>query len=161
MNDLRAVKDLGIGDVFQVEGLAENLTVQSAKKIRTGPDAGKLAITVLAADEQTEVRALAPEAQVLVVGLAAEARQGKRPGKSGAAKTKTKAKASQDTAAGTKAEAPKKGRGQKKADSKVKKLSAIDAAARVLVVGIRTLSLMPVGRVGTAAFPTRLPVRGL
>ena len=149
------MKDLASGDVIQVEGRVENLTIRSAKKIRKGLDAGKLGVTVLNAAGETEVLALAPQLQMLVVGQAVEAGKGqsgarsqsgaKAEGKGTAkAKAKTKTKAKADTAAAPaseaseaatakpQAETPKKARGQKQAGNNAKKLSALDAAAKVL-----------------------------
>jgi hypothetical protein len=38
MSEMRAVKDLAIGDVIQVDGFDGNLTVRSAKRIKKGLD---------------------------------------------------------------------------------------------------------------------------
>jgi hypothetical protein len=97
MNETRAVKDLGIGDLIQVEGFEGDLTIRSARKIKKVVDAGKLEVTLVAPDGQTETMALAPDEQVQVVGK--DARGGKAKGTAqkaqskGKGKTKGKAKA--------------------------------------------------------------------
>jgi hypothetical protein len=163
MNETRAVKDLAIGDVIQVEGFETTLTVRSAKKIKKGLDAGKLQVTLATTDGETEVMGFNPDEQVKVVGKNAEtgkakgaskdqgAGKGKSQGKAKAkGKTKTKAEPDAEAAATlaseaqgpaapvpegepeSKAETPKKRGGAKTAEVGEKKLSAIDAAAKVL-----------------------------
>jgi hypothetical protein len=139
MNETREVKDLAIGDVIQVDGFDDNMVVRSAKKIKRGLDAGKLEVALVAPDGEREVMALAPEERVKVVGKDPEAGKGKShsggKGK-GKAKAKAKAKSEPETAAapaadGVKTDAPKKPGRQKKAKAE-KKLSCLDAAAKVL-----------------------------
>jgi hypothetical protein len=55
MSELSAVKDLAVGDVIQVAGFDDNLTVRSARKINKGVDTGKLQITLVTPDGETEV----------------------------------------------------------------------------------------------------------
>ena len=153
MNETREVKDLGIGDVTQVEGFDDNMTVRGAKKVKKGLDAGKLHVTLAAPDGETEATALAPEERVKVVGKAPQTGKGAPKAGKGAGKTKGKAKGKGKTepdaelasvpepaaeshapeapAPQPEAAAPKKPRPQKKASAD-KKLSAIDAAAKVL-----------------------------
>jgi hypothetical protein len=126
MSELRTVKDLAVGDVIQVQGFDDNLRVRSAKKIKKGLDAGKLQVTLVTPDGETEVMGFDPEERVKVVGRDAEAGKGQSDGKSrtrrkGKAKGKAKAKTEQKAHTGT---APP-------AES-TKKLSALDAAAKVL-----------------------------
>jgi hypothetical protein len=143
MSEMRTVKDLAIGDVIQVHGLDGSLTVRSAKRIKKGLDAGKLQVTLSAADGETEVMGFDPEERVKVVGKEAQDGKGQSGGKArpaggkGKAKGKAKAKAEREPDS-TAAEAPaperegrKKSARQKKAAGE-KKLSAIDAAAKVL-----------------------------
>jgi hypothetical protein len=137
----RTVKDLAIGDVIQVDGFEGNLAVRSAKKIKKGLDAGKLQVTLATADGETEVMGFDPEERVKVIGKDAESGKGQSGGKGRATgdKGKGKAKAKAGTAPDSAApEAPaseggtrKKATRQKKAAGE-KKLSAIDAAAKVL-----------------------------
>jgi hypothetical protein len=61
MNEMREVKDLAVGDVIQVDGFDGNLTVRSAKKVKKGLDAGKLQVTLVTADGETEVMGFDPE----------------------------------------------------------------------------------------------------
>jgi hypothetical protein len=139
MNEMRAVKDLAIGDVIQVEGFDTNLTVRSAKKVKKGLDAGKLQVTLATADGETEVMGFDPEERVKVVGKDADGGKGQSGGKGRAAggkgKGKAKAKAAPDPAA-PEAAVPGRATGKKAAGQKKpageKKLSAIDAAAKVL-----------------------------
>jgi hypothetical protein len=126
MSELRTVKDLAVGDGIQIEGFDGNLTVRSAKRIKKGLDAGRLQITLVTPDGETEVMAFDPEERVKVVGKDAEARKGQSDGKSrtrGKGKARGKAKAKTEHKAQTGAAPP--------AES-AKKLSALDAAAQVL-----------------------------
>jgi hypothetical protein len=153
MNDTRAVKDLAIGDVIQVDGFEDTMAVRSAKKIKKGLDAGKLEVKLVAPDGETEVMAFAPEEQVKVVGKADASDKGNsgaqsQGGNKAKGKTKTKAKTTAEpdgepaaAAASRAAQAPAsepeaktapKGRGRKKAAGNNQKLSALDAAAKVL-----------------------------
>jgi hypothetical protein len=153
MSEMRAVKDLAVGDVIQVGAFDGNLKVRSAKKIKKGLDAGKLQVTLVTAEDETEVMGFDPEERVKVVGK--DAAGGKGPGNDKSrtgGKGKGKAKAKLERAAKTatapqpessdpKAPAPepeqpraqtsKEGRRQQKAAG-AKKLSALDAAAKVL-----------------------------
>jgi hypothetical protein len=143
MSEMRVVEDLAIGHVIQVDGFDGNLTVRSAKKIKKGLDAGKLQVTLVTADGETEVMGFDPEERVKVVGKDAEGGKGQNGGKTrapsgkGTAKGKAKAKAEREPDSTT-AEAPATGRetrkkaGRQKKVAGEKKLSAIDAAAKVL-----------------------------
>jgi hypothetical protein len=158
MNEQRTVKDLAIGDVIQVEGFDDHLTVRSAKKIKKGLDAGKLQVTLVTPDGETEVMGFDPEERVKVVGKDAAGGKGQSAGKSrtdgkSKGKTKGKAKAKAERGAQTaaapepespapeaaapqpaqaNAETPKKRRRRQQSAEGAKKLSAIDAAAQVL-----------------------------
>ena len=126
MSELRTVKDLAVGDVIQVQGFDGNLTVRSAKKIKKGLDAGKLQVTLVTPDGETEVMGFDPQERVKVVAKDAEAGKGQSEGKSrtrGKGKAKRSAKAKTEQKAQTGAAPP--------AES-AKKLSALDAAAQVL-----------------------------
>ena len=61
MSEMRTVKDLAIGDVVLVDGFDGNLTVRSAKRVKKGLDAGKLQVTLVTADGETEVMGFDPE----------------------------------------------------------------------------------------------------
>jgi hypothetical protein len=137
MSEQCAVKDLAVGNLIQVEGFDDHLTVRSAKRIRKGMDAGKLQVTLVTPDDETEVMAFDPDERVKVVtkdtagGKGPDQRTSRTRGKG-----KTKAKGEPEsptleaaTTANTKV--PKKGRRQHPAEG-AKKLSAIDAAAKVL-----------------------------
>jgi hypothetical protein len=140
MSDMREVKDLAIGDIIQVDGFDDQMVVRSAKKIKKGLDAGKLEVALVAPDGEREVMALAPEERVKVVGKDSEAGKGKSDGK---AKGKAKAKAKPESEAETAAPAPQPEAAPKPKAKKLKKprrqraqgekkMSALDAAAKVL-----------------------------
>jgi hypothetical protein len=149
MSETREVKDLAIGDIIQVDGFDDNMTVRSAKKIRKGLDAGKLEVALAAPDGEREVMAFAPDERVKVVAKDPDAGKGKSDGKAkgkgkGKAKAKAKAEPEAETATPTpesqasaapapraKAETSKRRGSQKKAGGE-KKMSALDAAAKVL-----------------------------
>lgn len=80
MQETRAVKDLAIGDIIQVDGFEDGQVVRNAKKIRKGLDAGLLEVTLVAPDGDTERIALDPEGPVTVVGKDPEAGKGKSAG---------------------------------------------------------------------------------
>jgi hypothetical protein len=162
MSETRAVKDLAIGELIQVDGFDGDVTVRSARRITKGLDAGKLQVALVTANGEKEVMAFNSEDLVQVVGKSANHAEGAAKAKTGGpgagkgkgkAKGKTKGKpqaqtatrattpASQSQAAETPASAataepqaqrPKKGRAPKKAEGGAKKLSALDAAAQVL-----------------------------
>ena len=92
MPETRAVKDLAIGDIVQVDGLEDDQVVRKAKRIRTGLDAGLLHLTLVAPDGDRERMALAPEERVTFVGKTPEARKG-QSGNQGQAKGKARARA--------------------------------------------------------------------
>jgi hypothetical protein len=159
MSETRAVKDLAIGELIQVDGFDGDVTVRSARRITKGLEAGKLQVALLTTSGEKEVMAFNPEDLVQVVGTSAEGAAKAKAGGPGASKGKGKAKgktkgkpqaptetrantpASQSQAVETPASAgtaesqaqrPKKGRAPKKAEGGTKKLSALDAAAQVL-----------------------------
>ena len=121
MSETRVVRGLAIGDVIQVDGFDDNMTVRSAKRIKKGLDAGKLEVALVAPDGEKEVMAFSPEEPVKVVGKDAEAGTAKSDGNA-------KGKGKGASAPKPKADSSKKRR-QKKAKGK-KKISALDAAAK-------------------------------
>jgi hypothetical protein len=143
MQETRAVKDLAIGDIIQVDGLEDDQVVRKAKRIRTGLDAGLLHITLVARDGDRERIALAPEERVTFVGKAPEAGKG-QSGSRGKAKGKAKAKGrpepeavaapappASETPAPSTEPRTSKSRGLQKAKGE-KKMSCLDAAAKLL-----------------------------
>ena len=164
MTETRAVKDLAIGDQILVEGFDTHLTVRSAKKVKKGLDAGKLQVTLLTAEGETELMAFDPQERVTIVGPdapdAKEPHSAKgRTGGKGREKRKGKAKATAERpasevatpetpaqplaeaaqAAAAKSPAPKPGR-QPQPGAAAKKLSALDAAAQVLAQAGRAMT---------------------
>jgi hypothetical protein len=150
MTEHCAVQDLAIGAVIHLEGFDGPLTVRSAKKIKKGLDTGKLDVTLVTAEGETERVALAPHEQVPLVGTqpAADAKRspaGQASTQAGKGKRKTKAQAQAlpepiapaqpqtlpPPAAPTDTAKPPQGRRTQKASSALK-LSALDAAAKVL-----------------------------
>jgi hypothetical protein len=142
MSETREVKDLAIGDVIQVDGFDDQMVVRSAKKLKKGLDAGKLEVALVAPDGEREVMAFTPEERVKVVGKDAEAGKGKGDGKAkgkGKGKAKAKAKSQQEAEAAVGSDAPtskpkaekSKKLGRQKAQGE-KKMSALDAAAKIL-----------------------------
>jgi hypothetical protein len=144
LQETRAVKDLAIGDVIQVDGLEDDQVVRKAKRIRKGLDAGLLHVTLVARDGDVERVALAPEDRVVFIGKASEAGEGKS-GRKGKAKEKAKTKgrpepeavaapapqAAETPAPRTEPKTSKTRRGLQKAKVE-KKMSCLDAAAKLL-----------------------------
>jgi len=143
LQQTRAVKDLAIGDIIQVDGLEDDQVVRKTKRIRRGLDAGLLHITLVARDGDRERIALAPEDRVTFVGKAAEAGKG-QSGSQGKAKRKAQAQgrpepeavaapapASSEAPVASTAPRTSKSRGLHKARGE-KKMSCLDAAAKLL-----------------------------
>jgi hypothetical protein len=135
------VKDLSLGDLIVIEGFDGPKTVQAATKVRTGPDSGKLEVQLVGADDSVENARFNPEEEVTVVGKnAVRANASKKSGKKapGKGKGQTKPKAEQAAGKPTKPE-PEKGKSKPEKAPKAKrakaagdKMSALDAAAKVL-----------------------------
>jgi hypothetical protein len=143
LQQTRAVKDLAIGDIIQVDGLEDDQVVRKTKRIRKGLDAGLLHITLVAQDGDRERIALAPEDRVTFVGQAPDAGKG-QSGSQGKAKGKAQAKGRPEPeAVAAPAPAPSEApvpsteprtstsRGLQKARGE-KKMSCLDAAAKLL-----------------------------
>jgi len=144
MPEMRAVKDLAIGDLIQVDGFEGDQLVRKAKKIRTGLDTGLFEVTLAAADGATERIALAAEGRVTVVGRDPGAMKGKRRSQGKAqGKAKTKARAQPEAAAASaspaaatpapraEAKTAPQARGRQPAKAE-KHLSCLEAAAKLL-----------------------------
>jgi hypothetical protein len=138
MPETRAVKDLAVGDIIQVDALEGDQIVRNAKRIRKGLDAGLLHVTLVAPDGDRERLALAPEDRVTVVGKDSGVGRGKSEGKKVKGKAAVKAKsapaaaaASATPAARPEGKTSKASRGQQKAKAE-KKMSCLDAAAKLL-----------------------------
>jgi hypothetical protein len=131
----KQVTDLSIGDVIQAPGFDGPRTVRRATKVAKGPQKGKLELHLADENGQVDIADFGPEENVTVVGHedgkkgapTAKLSKGKKP-----AKGTTKKPASDKPEATPKADA--KPRAQKKAtpDAGDKKLSAINAAHKVL-----------------------------
>jgi hypothetical protein len=61
MPETRAVKELAIGDIIQVDGFQDEQIVRNAKRIRKGPDTGLLEVTLVAPDGDIKRIALLPK----------------------------------------------------------------------------------------------------
>jgi hypothetical protein len=143
MQQTRAVKDLAIGDIIQVDGLEDDQVVRKTKRIRKSLDAGLLHVTLVARDGDVERIALAPEERVLFVGRSPEAGKG-QSGSQGKAKGKAQAKGrpepeavaapvpqAAETPAPSTEPRTSKSRGLQKAKGQ-KKMTCLDAAAKLL-----------------------------
>jgi hypothetical protein len=134
------VKDLSLGDLVVVQGFDGPKTVQAATKVRTGPDSGKLEVQLVGADDSVESARFNPDEEVTVVGKnAVRTNAPKKGGKKTSGKSQTKPKAEQAAGKAAKPE-PVKGKSQPDKAGKAKatkaaadkKMSALDAAAKVL-----------------------------
>jgi hypothetical protein len=150
MTERCAVQDLAIGAVIHLKGFDGPLTVRSAKKIKKGLDAGKLDVTLVTAEGETERVALEPHEQVPLVGIqpaadAARSPAGQASTQAGKGNRKTKAQARAlpepvaaaqpqtppPPAPATETAQPSPDRRTQQASS-APQLSALDAAAQVL-----------------------------
>jgi HB1, ASXL, restriction endonuclease HTH domain len=150
MSERCAVKDLALGTIIHLDGFEEPLTVRAAKKIKKGLDAGKLEVTLVTPEGETERVALGPEEQVQIVqatpgGDDKPSAAGKTLARAGKKKDKKKSQAqvqpkpadaaqsqeAQTPATQTEAETSKTAHRPKEAAAD-KKLSALDAAFKVL-----------------------------
>jgi hypothetical protein len=134
----KQVTDLSIGDVIQAPGFDGPRTIKRATKVTKGPQKGKLELHLADGNGQVDIADFAPEENVTVVGHddgkrkgepTAKASKGKKPVKGAAKKP-----AAEKPDATPKAEAkPKAGKKAKtNPDAGDKKLSAINAAYKVL-----------------------------
>jgi short subunit dehydrogenase-like uncharacterized protein len=134
---LKQVTDLSIGDVIQVPAFEGPRTIKRATKVAKGPQKGKFELQLMDANGEVDVADFGPEENVTVVGHetskkkgepSAKLAKGKKPAK-GAAK-----KPAEKPDAAAKADAkPKAGKKAKtKPPAGDKKLSAINAAYKVL-----------------------------
>ena len=142
MPETRAVKDLAIGDIVQVDGLEDDQVVRKAKRIRTGLDAGLLHLTLVAPDGDRERMALAPEERVTFVGKTPEARKGQSGNRQAKGKARAKARPERAVVAAPASQASEtpapsteprtsNSRGLPKAKGE-KRMSCLDAAAKLL-----------------------------
>ena len=145
-----AVQDLAVGAVIHLDGFDGPLTVRSAKKIKKGPDAGKLDVTLVTAAGETERVALEPHEQVAIVhtkpsaeGAQAPARKASAKASKSTGKTKVQTQAQPEPVAASQPQTPPPPATPAETDkapqvhpatkaSSTKKLSALDAAAKVL-----------------------------
>jgi hypothetical protein len=150
MSERCAVQDLAVGAVIHLEGFDGPLTVRSAKKIKKGLDAGKLDVTLVTAEGETERVAVEPHERVSIIRSKPSA-EGEQPpagqasvhASKGKGKRKAQAQAQPEPVAAaqpqtslppataTAAAQPPPDRRTQKASS-APKLSALDAAAQVL-----------------------------
>jgi short subunit dehydrogenase-like uncharacterized protein len=133
----KRVTDLSIGDVIQVPAFEGRRTLRRATKVNKGPQKGKFELQLVDASGEVEVADFDPQENVSVVGHqdgkkkgepTAKLSKGKKPAK-GAAK-----KPAEKPDAASKVDAkPKAGKKAKtKPEASDKKLSAINAAYKVL-----------------------------
>jgi short subunit dehydrogenase-like uncharacterized protein len=143
MNETCVVKDLAIGNLIQVDAFDDPMVVRSAKKIRTGLDAGKLELALAGPNGEKERIALDPEERVKVVGKDADSARAESSSRSGKGKANAKPMTEANSAATSKAQAskttapepkakPSKERRRRKTTEGEKKMSCLDAAAKVL-----------------------------
>jgi hypothetical protein len=132
----KQVTDLSIGDVIQAPGFDGPRTIRRATRVTKGPQKGKLELHLADENGQVDIADFAPEENVQVVGHedgkkkgepAARLPKGKKPAKGAAKKP-----ASDKPEATPKADAKPKAGKKPKPDAGDKKLSAINAAHKVL-----------------------------
>src|SRR5271169_2546514 len=132
----KQVTDLSIGDVIQAPGFDGPRTIRRATKVTKGPQKGKLELHMVDANGQVDVADFAPEENVQVVGHedgkkkgepTAKLAKGKKPMKGAAKKP-----AAEKPGATPKSGAKPKARKNAKPEAGDKKLSAINAAAKLL-----------------------------
>jgi hypothetical protein len=135
---LKQVTDLSIGDVIHAPGFEGPRTIRSATKVNKGPQKGKFELQLVDANGEVEVVDFGPEENVQVVGHedgkkkgepTAKVSKGKKPAK-GAAKKPAAEKPDSTPKADAKPKAEKKAKAKPGAGDK--KLSAINAAHKVL-----------------------------
>jgi short subunit dehydrogenase-like uncharacterized protein len=134
----KQVTDLSIGDVIQAPGFDGPRTIRRATKVNKGPQKGKFELHLVDANGAVDIADFAPEENVQVVGHedgkkkgepSAKLSKGKKPRK-GAAKKPAVEKPAPTPKADAKPKAGKKAKA--KPDTGDKKLSAINAAHKVL-----------------------------
>jgi hypothetical protein len=136
------VKDLNLGDLVVVEGFDGPKTVLAATKVRSGPDCGKLEVQLVGADDSVETARFNPDEEFTVVGKnAVPANPPKKGGKKNSGKGKSQSEPKGERA-GDKAVKPEPEKGKPRPDKAGKakptkatgdkRMSALDAAAKVL-----------------------------
>jgi hypothetical protein len=134
---LTKVTDLSIGDVIQAPGFDGPRTVRRATKVNKGPQKGKFELHLVDVNGQVDIADFGAEENVTVVGH----EDGKKKGEPAAklakgkklAKGAAKKPAAEKPDATPKADAKPKARKKAKPDAGDRKLSAINAAYKVLV----------------------------
>jgi hypothetical protein len=134
----KQVTHLSIGDVIHAPGFDGPRTIRRATRVTKGPQKGKLELHLADENGQVDIADFVPEENVTVVGHeggkkkgdpTAKVPKGKKPAK-GAAKKPAAEKVDATPKAGAKPKAEKKAKA--KPDAGNKKLSAINAAYKVL-----------------------------
>ena len=135
---MKQVTDLSIGDAINAPGFERARTIRRATKVNKGPQKGKVELHLADENGQVDIADFAPDENVQVVGHedgkkkgepTTKASKGKKPAK-GAAKKTAAEKAEPAAKADTKPKAEKKAKTNPEAGDK--KLSAINAAHKVL-----------------------------
>ena len=135
---LKQVTDLSIGDVILAPGFEGPRTIRRAAKVNKGPQKGKFELHLADANGQVDIADFAPEENVQVVGHddgkkkgepTAKVSKGKKPAK-GAGKKPAAEKPDATPKPDAKPKAAKKAKSKTPAADK--KLSAINAAAKLL-----------------------------
>jgi hypothetical protein len=133
----KQVTDLSIGDVINAPGFDGPRTIRRAAKVNKGPQKGKFELHLVDANGEVDVADFGPEENVTVVGHedgkkkgepTAKLAKGKKP--KGAAKKPAEEKPDLAAKADAKPKAGKKAKAKPEAGDK--KLSAINAAYKVL-----------------------------
>jgi hypothetical protein len=135
---LKQVTDLSIGDVIQVPGFDGPRTIRRATKVNKGPQKGKFELHLVDTNGEVDIADFGPEENVTMVGHedgkkkgepTAKVSKGKKPAKGAAKKPAAEKPDATPKEANPKAEKKAK----TKPEAGDKKLSAINAAYKVLV----------------------------
>jgi hypothetical protein len=128
----KQVTNLSIGDVIQAQGFDGPRTIRRATKVTKGTQKGKLELHLVDSNGEVDIADFAPEEHVTVVGHEVGKKKGEPTAK--VSKRKKPAKGAAKKLAAEKADAKPKAekKGKTKPDAGDKKLSAINAAHKVL-----------------------------
>jgi short subunit dehydrogenase-like uncharacterized protein len=141
----KQVTDLSIGDVINAPGFDGPRTIRRAAKVAKGPQKGKFELHLVDANGEVDIADFGPDENVTVVGHedgkkkgepTAKLAKGKKPAKGAAKKAAEKPEATLKADAKPKTEKKAKG----KPDAGDKKLSAINAAFKVLADGGKAMN---------------------
>jgi hypothetical protein len=129
----KQVTDLSIGDVIQAPGFEGPRTIRRAAKVNKGPQKGKFELHLVDENGEVDIADFGPDENVTVVGHEDGTKKGKPTAKQAKGKKPAEGAAKKSAAETPKPDAKAEKKAKTKPDAGDRKLSAINAAHKVLV----------------------------